>query len=783
MSVIVNKIRRSVARDRSLPLGALIQKAAAFAAGIATAPYRLRAANRVGKRARTLGAPVVRNLGTLEIGDDVVLNSQFAPCELQTLHGGHILLGHHVAINFGSSIAAATSITLGNHVSLGPYCLLCDHDGLSDGSGQPITLEDGVWLAGHVTVLPGAHVGAGSVITAGSVVDGAIPAGVVAGGNPARVIRQINAPDGPSPAAAVSEVSLPTTTPPTAQPARWTGVVLSDFTPGDLVARLQASSDASSMAVLETPYGQVMSVLLEGARADARDFAVVWTRPEAAIPSFQRVIANETVDATTLRADVDAYCDVLLRGADTWRVVFAVSWVRPPALRGRGMLDHRIGGVSWALGIMNQHFMQRLEAADRIFLLDAQRWIDAAGDTAYSTRGWYFGKIPFGTDVFAEAAQDLQASMRALVGETRKLIVVDLDDTMWGGVVGDVGWENLVLGGHDAEGEAHVDFQRALKRLASRGILLAIASKNSESVALEAIELHPEMQLRKADFVSWRINWSDKAQNIADLAAELNLGLQSVVFLDDNPVERARVRTALPEVLVPEWPTDKLQYPQALAALRCFDVAAISDEDVKRRELYALESQRAASLTQSVGSLDDWLAGLDIRVHAELLSARTLPRVTQLLNKTNQMNIATRRLTEAELSAWAALPNRELWALSVGDKFGDAGLTGILGLEAVGRICVVTDFILSCRVMGRCVEETMTHLAVSRAIAMHVGVVEAPFHPTKKNKPCLDYFLRSGFEMAVAADGATTFRRDTATPYERPSVVKLVVELPHEMRV
>ena len=156
---------------------------------------------------------------------------------------------------------------------------------------------------------------------------------------------------------------------------------------------------------------------------------------------------------------------------------------------------------------------------------------------------------------------DLKAGLNGLDGRGRKLIVVDLDDTLWGGIVGEVGWEQLKLGGHDHVGEAFADFQRALKGLNRRGILLAIASKNEERVALEGIAQHPEMVLSLDDFAGWRIDWEDKAQNIADMVAELNLGLQSVVFIDDNPAERSRVREALPEVFVPEWPADPALYP------------------------------------------------------------------------------------------------------------------------------------------------------------------------------------------------------------------------------
>ena len=204
---------------------------------------------------------------------------------------------------------------------------------------------------------------------------------------------------------------------------------------------------------------------------------------------------------------------------------------------------------------INLRLLESLAGAPAIHPLWAEKWIQLAGPTAFNHRLWYLGKIPFSNEVFKVAARDLKAALRGLNGQAKKVVILDLDDTLWGGIVGDAGWEGLILGGHDPAGEALVDFQRELKALTRRGILLAIVSKNEESIAMEAIAKHPEMVLKLSDFAGWRINWKDKAENIIDLMAELNLGLDSAVFIDDNPVESARVREALPKVCVPEWPS------------------------------------------------------------------------------------------------------------------------------------------------------------------------------------------------------------------------------------
>jgi FkbH-like protein len=246
----------------------------------------------------------------------------------------------------------------------------------------------------------------------------------------------------------------------------------------------------------------------------------------------------------------------------------------------------------------------------------------------------------------------------ALTDALGKLLVLDLDGTLWGGTVGDDGWRNLRVGGHDPIGEAYRDFQAALLALSKRGALLGIVSKNDEHIALEALYSHPEMILRAECFAGWRINWEDKARNIVDLAEELNLGLDSGVFIDDNPVERDRIRHALPAVLVPEWPASPASYCLALAAMDCFDAPVVSVEDRHRTVMYMAERERKQSLEEAPG-LEQWLAGLGLTMDVELLSETNLPRAVQLLNKTNQLNLSTRRLSAREFLAWAEHPDHQ----------------------------------------------------------------------------------------------------------------------------
>lgn len=553
------------------------------------------------------------------------------------------------------------------------------------------------------------------------------------------------------------------------------GLVISDFNADNLAALLNNAPEPPGVEVRTAPFGQVYQALMGEDPAlwgGDPDFAVIWTRPEGVVPSFAAALEYERVGLEQALQEVDQYAELLLGIKERVKYAFIPTWTLPGYHRGYGLLNMKEGlGLANLLMRMNLRLAERLEPAGNLYLLDAQPWIETAGRQAYSPKLWYMGKIGFSTEVFKGAAGDIKAAIRALFGHAKKLIVLDLDDTLWGGILGDEGWENLSLGGHSPVGEAFVDFQRALKALTRRGIILGIASKNDEAVALEAIQKHPEMVLRQDDFAGWRINWSDKAQNIVDLAQELNLGLQSVVFIDDNPVERARVREMLPEVLVPDWPEDKTLYKKALLSLDCFDTPVISAEDAERTKMYVTERKRS-EMKREVGSLDAWLHSLEIQVRVEPLNETNLPRAAQLFNKTNQMNLTTRRMTAEELKEWADEEGHRLWTVRVADKFGDSGLTGILGVELDGERAVISDYLLSCRVMGRKIEETMVALAVQYARQQGASEVLAVYRPTPKNRPCLEFWQRSGF----SCEADQVFRWSTAHPYPFPEQVRVQLE-------
>jgi FkbH-like protein len=546
-------------------------------------------------------------------------------------------------------------------------------------------------------------------------------------------------------------------------------LLIADHHTANLASILRKEAEGL-FTVSTAPLDQVQRTLHEAPSADR--IALVWTRPERVSQAFQQVHALGNATWTEVLAEVDAFVDAILEAAPRFRSVHLPLWTIDPAEHhGPDELDPSRGAHGLLLR-MNARLAERLEGQRNVHLMNSLRWLHAAGPQAFAPKLWYMTKTLFSAAVYQLAARELITHHRLRHGDAIKLIVLDLDDTLWGGIVGDDGWQDLRLGGHDALGESFVDFQRQLKALKERGVLLALASKNDEAVALEAIDKHPEMVLRRSDLVTWRINWNDKAGNIADMLRELNLGARHTLFLDDNPVERERVRSFLPEVQVPELPANKLLYPSFLRALPILGENVQSDEDRARTALYVAERERSEARLQT-GDVNGWLRSLDMRVVAQPVNDADLPRVHQLFNKTNQFNLTTRRPSYEELLAFRDTPDHALWCFRVSDRFGDAGLTGILGMHLRSdQGPVVTDLILSCRVMGRMVEETLLHVA--QRLARESGDPRLHLHylPTPKNRPILEFLERS--VLSAAGEGRFVWPGDRDIPAPDTLTLELI---------
>jgi FkbH-like protein len=348
-----------------------------------------------------------------------------------------------------------------------------------------------------------------------------------------------------------------------------------------------------------------------------------------------------------------------------------------------------------------------------------------------------------------------------LKGRTRKCIVVDLDNTLWGGIVGEDGPGGIRLG-DTSPGSEYREFQRYLLGLTLRGILLAINSKNNEADALEVIRGHDAMVLRENAFSATRINWESKPNNMLSLARELGIGLDSLLFVDDSEKERALMRQTLPQVLTPEMPRDPALYRQTLESLPELQVLTVTEEDRTRTLQYAERRQRE-QLRVSTQSMDEYLRSLGVSARIATASDRTMSRVHQLFQRTNQFNLTTRRYEPGELSARAADPGWRVFTASVSDRFGDHGLVAAAVVQVTPSVWSIENLVMSCRVIGYGVEDALLAHIAGKASGGGAGALAGQFIPSKKNAPARDFYERHAFARERGSDTGERWTRDIIT--------------------
>ncbi len=433
----------------------------------------------------------------------------------------------------------------------------------------------------------------------------------------------------------------------------------------------------------------------------------------------------------------------------------------------RRPLGNYEGSVAWSgLNLMRRYNLALAEAAGPgVAILDLEYLASQVGrDQWDDPRWWFHSKHAFSveaTAVVAHAACKLIASVR---GRAKKCLVLDLDNTLWGGVIGDDGVDGIRLGEGDAEGEAFVAFQRHVLALKSRGIVLAVCSKNEEEAATIPFEQHPEMVLDLEDIAVFKANWVDKATNIRDIAAALNIGLDSIVFVDDNPVERALVRSELPMVAVPEIPPDPARYIRCLEEQGYFETTAFSDDDRKRAAAYRANAQRATAST-SFADLGAFLTSLEMKSSFGPLDEFHLPRFVQLLNKSNQFHLTTTRYNEGQVRGFMNDPSRRCLYFRLEDRFGDNGLISVLVLDLPepGGDLVIDTWAMSCRVLARGMEDFIAGSVLALARNHGAKRVVGRYIPSPKNKLVRLLYERLSFEQTEDRDGTTSWSLDVNT--------------------
>ena len=380
-----------------------------------------------------------------------------------------------------------------------------------------------------------------------------------------------------------------------------------------------------------------------------------------------------------------------------------------------------------------------------VYIYDFNHFVSKYGEkNIFDYRQFHVGDIQIALNFIPSFAYELMSYIKPITGTNKKCIVLDLDNTLWGGIIGEDDFDGIELG-HSSNGKAFVDFQKELLSLWNHGIILAINSKNNFDDAMKVINEHPNMILRKKNFASIQINWDDKAQNLKQIAEEINIGLNSIAFFDDDKINRERIKQEFPEVLTIEVPDDPSQFSLILKNLNDFNFLQRADEDIKRGQMYAQQRERK-ELEKSISNLDDFLEQLDIKVKMKNSNEFLIPRISQLTLKTNQFNLTTRRYQEEEIRNFTNDHKFIVGCAQVLDKFGDNGITGVYIINKQDKIWSIDTFLLSCRIMGRGVENGI--LSQILIDAKHNGVEEirANFIPTQKNKPAENFLPDFGFQ-------------------------------------
>jgi FkbH-like protein len=438
-------------------------------------------------------------------------------------------------------------------------------------------------------------------------------------------------------------------------------------------------------------------------------------------------------------------------------VVCVFQTFAPPVETLFGSLDRMLPGTLRSLvDSINRELAEFvLDSGDMLF--DVAGLAETVGLADWhDPQLWNMAKFSFSDQLIPLYADHVARSVAAIRGKSRKVLVLDLDNTVWGGVIGDDGLDGIKVAQGDARGEAHLAVQRLALDLRQRGIVLAVSSKNTDDVAREPFEKHPEMLLKLDHIAVFQANWNDKATNIQAIAEELSLGLDAMVFLDDNPVERGLVRMLLPQVAVPELPEEPAYYARTLAAAGYFEAVAFATEDLKRAGFYQDNAKRA-NLQKQVSGVAAYLASLDMTITFQPFDATGRPRIVQLINKSNQYNLTTRRYTDPEVTEAEDDPAVFTLQVRLADIFGDNGMISVIICRpGEAGVWEIDTWLMSCRVLGRKVEHMVLREVLEHARAAGIHKLAGTYRPTEKNKLVVDHYAKLGFNKVREEESGLT---------------------------
>ncbi|KAA6464939.1 HAD-IIIC family phosphatase [Acidobacteria bacterium AB60] len=554
--------------------------------------------------------------------------------------------------------------------------------------------------------------------------------------------------------------------------------ILSNSTVDMIVPALEGSAARHGIALetIQPPYDQVaQEALIPNSMVNSsKPDAVLFAFDYRSLP-LKLTLGDEEAAAAVVDGAI-GYLQALRNGIKTGcNAVCIFQTFAAPAEPLFGSLDRALPGTLRSLIDRINLRLAEFVLASGDVLLDVAGIAETVGLAAWhNPQLWNMAKFSFSDELIPLYADHVARTVAALRGKSRKVLVLDLDNTVWGGVIGDDGLDGIQIAQGDARGEAHLAVQRLALDLRQRGIVIAVSSKNTDEVAREPFEKHPEMLLKLHHIAVFQANWNDKATNIKAIAEELNLGLDSLVFLDDNPVERGLVRQLLPQVAVPELPEEPAFYARTLAAAGYFEAPAFASEDLKRAGFYQDNAKRL-NLQKQVGGVDAYLASLDMTITFQPFDATGRARIVQLINKSNQYNLTTRRYTDPEVVEAENDPSVFTLQVRLADIFGDNGMISVVICRpGEPQTWEIDTWLMSCRVLGRKVEHMILRELLEHARAAGIRKLVGTYKPTDRNKLVVDHYAKLGFtKILEEASGLT--RWELLTDAEGPEAAPMKV--------
>lgn len=430
-----------------------------------------------------------------------------------------------------------------------------------------------------------------------------------------------------------------------------------------------------------------------------------------------------------------------------------------PASAGEGILqDQRLSSLPNRIRAINASLVEALSGREASFVLDLDRIQSRIGHEQFADRRhWHLSMTPYAQRAFKELAMEYRKYIAVIMGKSKRFLVLDCDNTLWGGVVGEDGPAGIQVGG-SYPGSAYAEFQKAAKELSRRGVVLAICSKNNREDVLEVLRTHPGMVLHEDDFAVMKIDWNDKVSNLRAIAEETGIGLHNLVFMDDSPFEVGLVREQLPMVETIHLQGDPENYARLILDSGLFEALKLSAEDGKRGAMYRAEYLRAQSKREFAPTdMHGYLRSLDMEATIAPLDSFSVPRVAQLTQKTNQFNLTVRRYTEKDVQGFHGSPDGSVLYLHLKDRFGDSGIVGVAILMAQGGECRIDTFLMSCRVLGRKLDQALLWACCKNASDMGCSSLVGEFRPAKKNAQVAKFYVENGFAPIEPQDGVQRF--------------------------